>query len=156
MNTPLRGNMRNESLKKEPVQPEYFRGFVSKSMQQLEEFVNRVTPTDEAVLITGESGTGKTELAELVHSIRELRNTLERIVMLTSGSEAEEAALPPALVTIKYIDTAQKRQFKTLEEMEREHIASVLASEEHFERAAEILGITTVTLWRKRKLYGLL
>ena len=59
--------MRNESLKKEPVQPEYFRGFVSKSMQQLEECVNRVAPANEALLITGESGTGKTELAKLIH-----------------------------------------------------------------------------------------
>ena len=104
--------MRNETLKKEQVRPEYFRG------------------------------TGETELAKLIHSIRELRNTLERIVILTPGSEVEEAA-------------TEKKKIKTLAEIEREHIASVLASEEHFERAAEILGITTVTLWRKRKLYGL-
>ncbi|MBF0505605.1 MAG: hypothetical protein HQL09_02115 [Nitrospirae bacterium] len=127
--------MRTESLKKEPVRREYFRGFVSRSMRQLEEFANRGAPEDEAVL------------AKLIHSIRELRNTLERIVILTSGSEVEEAT--------NCIDTAQKKKFKTLAEMEREHIASVLASEENFERAAEILGITTVTLWRKRKLYGL-
>jgi len=91
-------------------------------------------------------------------NIRELRNTLERIVILTSGSKVEEAALPPAFLSIKQIDTTlntQKEKIKTLAEMEKEHITSVLASEENFERAAEILGITAVTLWRKRKQYGL-
>src|SRR5208283_4522800 len=60
--------MRNETLIKEQFRPEYFSGFVSKSMQQLEEFVNGVASTDVTLLVTGESGTGKTELAKLIHS----------------------------------------------------------------------------------------
>ncbi|MGK5088016.1 helix-turn-helix domain-containing protein [Bdellovibrionota bacterium FG-2] len=48
-----------------------------------------------------------------------------------------------------------RNELRTLEEVERDHIASVLALEPNQEAAAEILGTTTVTLWRKRKQYGL-
>ena len=37
---------------------------------------------------------------------------------------------------------------------EKQHIKQVLAQEPNLERAADILGITSVTLWRKRKIYG--
>jgi NtrC-family two-component system response regulator AlgB len=46
-------------------------------------------------------------------------------------------------------------ELKTLEDVEREHIERILSFEQNQENAAKILGITTVTLWRKRKQYGL-
>ncbi len=58
----------NEALRNERYRPEYFLGSVSPAMQRLEAFVNQVAPTDETILITGESGTGKSELAKLVHA----------------------------------------------------------------------------------------
>lgn len=73
---------------------------------------------------------------------------MQRKSLLTCGYESQDTGVEEA-------DTVQKKVFKTLEEVEREHIASVPASEEHFERAAEVLGISSVTLWRKRKRYGL-
>jgi DNA-binding NtrC family response regulator len=44
---------------------------------------------------------------------------------------------------------------KTIQALERAHIENVLAIADNQDQAAEILGITTVTLWRKRKLYKL-
>jgi NtrC-family two-component system response regulator AlgB len=43
----------------------------------------------------------------------------------------------------------------TLEELEREHIARVVARAASFEAAARTLGIDVTTLQRKRKRYGL-
>ncbi len=319
----------NEALRNERFRPEYFQGFVSPAMQRLEIFVNQVAPTDETVLITGESGTGKTELAKLIHkrsrraagpfitvscttlaesvleselfghvrgaftgaisektgkleladngtlfldeigdlslsaqtrllrflqekiiervggtdeikvdtriiaatnhdlheavagkvfredlyyrlnilesylvplryrkedipvlvqrfikesatrqgksnvpvipgkvmqklldydwpgNIRELKNALERTVILTTAEEVEEASLPPAILAPNVSETAKGVKLRTLEEMERDHIIAVLESEKNLEKAAEILGITSVTLWRKRKQYGI-
>ena len=46
-------------------------------------------------------------------------------------------------------------ELESLEAIERAHIERVLAGGQSQERAAQILGITSVTLWRKRKQYGL-
>jgi NtrC-family two-component system response regulator AlgB len=43
----------------------------------------------------------------------------------------------------------------SLEEIEREHIARVIARTNSYEAAAKILGIDVTTLQRKRKRYGL-
>jgi NtrC-family two-component system response regulator AlgB len=41
----------------------------------------------------------------------------------------------------------------TLEEIEREHVARVVASSATLDEAARVLGIEPSTLWRKRKRY---
>ena len=43
----------------------------------------------------------------------------------------------------------------SLAELEKRHIQLVLSRVDCIEEAARILGITTVTLWRKRKQFGL-
>jgi NtrC-family two-component system response regulator AlgB len=43
----------------------------------------------------------------------------------------------------------------SLEELEREHVARVLARAQTLEAAARTLGIDATTLQRKRKRYGL-
>ena len=43
----------------------------------------------------------------------------------------------------------------SLEQVEKRHIKQVLERVKNLDRASEILGITTVTLWRKRKQYGI-
>ena len=90
-------------------------------------------------------------------NIRELRNTIERIIFLSSGKEVTAADLPEAVRKGQGRKTppGHGTHLKTIDELVREHIESVLALESNQEKAAEILGITTVTLWRRRKEYGL-
>jgi DNA-binding NtrC family response regulator len=86
-------------------------------------------------------------------NIRELRNVLERLLMLAQGREIEINDLPESVFRPEVLKT--NRAIISLEQLEREHIEFVLSQETNLERVAEILGITTVTLWRKRKQFGL-
>lgn len=89
-------------------------------------------------------------------NVRELRNTVERILLLSQGREIQTSDLPDSILRNPWKKTSDSHSvFRTLEELEKEQIEKVLQVEERQERAAEILGITTVTLWRKRKQYGL-
>src|SRR5690606_28010992 len=49
--------------------PRYFENFSSHSMKHLEDFVKRVAGTEATVLISGESGTGKSALAREIHNL---------------------------------------------------------------------------------------
>jgi len=90
-------------------------------------------------------------------NVRELKNVLERLVLLSQGREVEAGDLPNTVLSGNLIKSQEAipGQMKKLDEIEREHIERVLLLEFSQERAAEILGITTVTLWRKRKQFGL-
>lgn len=88
-------------------------------------------------------------------NVRELRNVLERLVLLAKEREIRADDLPDAIRDPQRIKLGNEGALKSLEELEREHIERVLAVESNQEKAAQILGITTVTLWRKRKEYGL-
>ena len=91
-------------------------------------------------------------------NLRELRNIAERLALLARGREVSEGDLPDSMLRPDAAPRAPGMGAdspRTLEEVEREHIEQVLAVEPNLERAARILGITTVTLWRKRKQYGL-
>lgn len=86
-------------------------------------------------------------------NIRELENIVARAVAITDGTKIQAGDLPPFLA----IETDRSNQGpKSLEEMERSHIADVLKRVDgHRARAATILGITRSTLWRKIQKYGL-
>ncbi len=90
-------------------------------------------------------------------NIRELRNSMERAVLLSDSAVPSIALsdLPESITRPKPVPQKGSFQLRTLDELERDQIENVLAVEPNQERAAEILGITTVTLWRKRKQYGL-
>jgi two-component system, NtrC family, response regulator AlgB len=92
-----------------------------------------------------------------VHSwpgnIRELRNVIERAVVLSRGNLINKEDLPDAIfepVTGKHSDLPSG---VTLEQIEAEHIRRVLAQAPTLEDAADALGIGIATLWRKRKRY---
>ena len=89
-------------------------------------------------------------------NVRELRNVMERLVLLSKGREMNISDLPDSVQRPDHkILGSSHVEFRTLEELEREQIMRVLEIEHNQERAAKMLGITTVTLWRKRKEYGI-
>jgi DNA-binding NtrC family response regulator len=88
-------------------------------------------------------------------NIRELSNALERVAMLSRGREPKVSDLPEAVCRKSEGKSHGKGPVVSLEELEREHIQYALSVESNLEKVAELLGITTVTLWRKRKEYGL-
>lgn len=84
---------------------------------------------------------------------RELRNVLERAMLLANGTELGAEHLPAHLV--KGHPGAEGKV--TLNEVERRYIAEVLDHTRGRKgRAAEILGISRKTLLEKRKKYGLI
>ncbi len=86
-------------------------------------------------------------------NIRELENVIERGVALATGRELTPAQLPPALVDRAiHVVRASGEQLPTLEEREEQYIRWVLnRTGGNRTRAAEILGIDRVSLWRKLK-----
>ncbi len=83
-------------------------------------------------------------------NIRELRNVIERAVVLSRGETLSLADLPDKIVAEE-----GPRDRSTLEALERRHIEFVLQQAMTLEEAAEMLGINVATLWRKRRKYGL-
>ena len=90
-------------------------------------------------------------------NVRELENVIERAVALTDGVVIDKAHLPRRfLEEMDSVGSPDTPEFKTLSEAEKRHIREVLDSTGgNKTRAAEILGIDRVTLWRKLKKHGL-
>ena len=86
-------------------------------------------------------------------NLRELRNTMERAVILAYGDRitAEDLGLTPAAGRSLHLGDQV-----SLEDVEREHLARVVAAAPSLDAATRILGIDATTLARKRKRYGLL
>jgi NtrC-family two-component system response regulator AlgB len=83
-------------------------------------------------------------------NLRELRNVIERVVILGSGSmiQADDLAIGP--------EGEQRAQARlgarvSLEAIENEHIRRVLAQSRTVDEAAEVLGIDPATLYRRKK-----
>ena len=87
-------------------------------------------------------------------NIRELRNAIERGVILASGPLVEAPDLP-SQVTAPEAALGDAPEALTLEQIEAEHIRRVLASTATIEEAATKLGIDPSTLYRKRKRFGI-
>ena len=85
-------------------------------------------------------------------NVRQLRNAMERAVILWPTATIEPEALPEQMLSPEASAPTLGGDF-TLEELERRHILAVLARKATVEEAAHTLGIDTSTLWRKRKRY---
>jgi len=101
-------------------------------------------------------------------NLRELRNAVERAVILAPARvlEPDDLGLPMEATDdgpegAMYDPTAHRQTppvlggEASLEDIEREHIARVIARAASLEAAAKILRIDATTLQRKRKRYGL-
>jgi two-component system, NtrC family, response regulator AtoC len=86
-------------------------------------------------------------------NVRELENIVARAVALAEGKEIQVKDLP---VFLAGREQSSEGPWKSLEQLEKEHIARVLeAVQGRRDQAAAILGITRSTLWRKLKRFGL-
>ncbi len=86
-------------------------------------------------------------------NVRELRNTLERAVLLSSGDDIHTSHLPIRMNSAEPVPNVGDRV--SLEKIEELHIRRILASTKSFDEAAKVLGMDSVTLWRRRKQYGI-
>lgn len=86
-------------------------------------------------------------------NLRELRNVIERAVILASGDKIDANDFPDNLRGSQP-SGAMIGNRVSLEELEREHIMRIIEVAGSMDEAAQILGIDPATLYRKRKRYA--
>ncbi len=101
--------------------------------------------------LTAEAGTALVEYA-WPGNLRELRNAMERAVILWPGPTIGTEGLPERIAAAALSGGRPQigAEF-TLEQVEREHLTRVLERATSLDEAARILGVDPSTLWRKRK-----
>lgn len=133
----------------------------------VEEAIKQIRSDRFDLVLTDFKMIGETGL-DLIKQAKAIRPKLD-IVVMTAFASFENAVsvvkegatdyLPKPFTNAQLIQLLNKitetKPVCTLEEMEKTLISKVLSIEPNQERAAEILGITKVTLWRKRKQYDL-
>ena len=89
-------------------------------------------------------------------NVRELRNVIERAVVLCPGDVVTPEYLPDVVCNDSpRAPSASATPSPSLDDIEREHIIRVMAESPTLESAAHKLGINVATLWRRRKRYRL-
>ena len=86
-------------------------------------------------------------------NLRELRNVIERAVILAPGEKIDANDLPDTLRGTQPTGAVIGNRI-SLEELEREHILRIIEIAGSMDEAAQILGIDPATLYRKRKRYA--
>jgi NtrC-family two-component system response regulator AlgB len=84
-------------------------------------------------------------------NIRELRNTVERAVILAQTNEIGEEFLPDSSSLDGPSTEATVGADVTRDQLETAHIRKILERAPSLDAAAKILGIDPATLYRKRK-----
>jgi DNA-binding NtrC family response regulator len=118
--------------------------FIGRFNQKRNQRVVGLTPKAEALLIS----------YNWPGNIRELRNVIERAMILCSGDRIHASDLPFGGQETSARDNGE--DFLSLDDIERLHIQTVLtATNRNMSRAAEILGVTRTTLYNKMRRFGL-
>jgi transcriptional regulator with PAS, ATPase and Fis domain len=124
--------------------PALVHGFLIRAASRMKKDVRAVSADAMAALMTH----------RWPGNVRELEHAIERAVILANGASIRPRDLPPEVT-----QTSRRRpgdHTLDLQEQERMSIARAL---ERFDgnrrKAAEALNISTVTLWRKMKRFGL-
>jgi two-component system response regulator HydG len=85
-------------------------------------------------------------------NVRELENAIERAVVIEKGRQITQEDMPFVVPQAQPPEAGKL----SLEEMERQHIARILAAENgNISNTARILGINRTTLYHKIKKYGI-
>lgn len=84
-------------------------------------------------------------------NFRELRNTIERALIFSENEDLQAEDLPAFIRKPENPLEPRVGQPVSLEDLEAAHIRKILDREETIKDAAEVLGIDTATLYRKRK-----
>jgi DNA-binding NtrC family response regulator len=121
------------------------RHFIAHYSQRLNRRVQDVTPKAEVLL----------ESYNWPGNIRELRNVIERAVILCSGNRIHASDLPlGGSETWESGKPDEAEQFLSLDEVEKLYIQRILtATGNNLSRGAEILGVTRTTLYNKMRKY---
>jgi len=86
-------------------------------------------------------------------NVRELRNAVERAVLLCREERIGVEYLPMHLAPAELAPNIG--DLISLEKVEEMHIRRVLAATKSIEEACKVLDMDSVTLWRRRKKYGI-
>ncbi|MCU7505276.1 MAG: sigma-54-dependent Fis family transcriptional regulator [Ignavibacteria bacterium] len=88
-------------------------------------------------------------------NVRELKNIVERAVIISEGGRLKAGYLPREVLFLFPLAPG-KEAGKTLDEYERQHILEAISQAAgNKQKAAEMLGIGLTTLYRKLQQYGL-
>jgi DNA-binding NtrC family response regulator len=117
--------------------------FLKKMSRRMDRQIENIDPEAMALLVD----------YDYPGNVRELENLIERGVALAGGNEFTASLLPPALVDRSvHVVRRNAERLPTLEEREADYIDWVLKhTNGNRTKAAEILGIDRVSLWRKLK-----
>jgi len=122
--------------------------FLEKFKKKTNKKIEEVSP-DAMSILSGYNWPG---------NVRELENVLERSVILSNHNVITPEDLPDSLLTsenkIKSKNTFEEEC--TLEKLNKKYILRILDNYSwNQKKASSILGISTTTLWRKLKSYGI-
>jgi len=90
-------------------------------------------------------------------NLRELRNVIERAVIVAAGDQIDKDDLPERMqeTSVHPANGFQVGARVSIAELEQAHIRRVLGQSSTMEEAAQVLGIDPATLYRKRKRFNL-